>query len=305
MRKLLKLLWICLLGILVGIFASACFFHRVDIKEKMLSLKIRAQFAFEEALHEESTPETPEQVATTTVPLSPVLQTVATSSRAIKIPVLVYHSIRPHYQGESLYQDAYDITPDLLQEEITYLKTHGYTTVHFADVDAFFEEGTSLPPKPVILSFDDGWENQYKYAYPVLKKNSVVGTFFIYTNPIGRNTHWMTWSQIVEMNKAGMEIGGHSRTHPVLTKITTSAELQKEISGSKLILEGHLGHHVTAFAYPFGMFDERVKTAVTAAGYTIARTVHSGVWSSPEQRFEFFGTLSTDHLADFVALLNK
>lgn len=254
-----------------------------------------------------------EHIATTTTPLVVVHQELALSSeatatsspRSVKIPVMIYHSVRPHITGESALQDQYDVTPDLLEQELVYIKDHGYTTITFADVVASFDAGAPLPEKPVILSFDDGWKNQYTYAFPLLQKYGMQGTFFIFTNPIDKKPHWMTWGEIGEMDKAGMEIVGHSRTHPILTKIATDAELDKEIAGGKAILEQHLGHPVTIFAYPFGALNSRVEAAVTRAGYLLARTTYWGVWNDPEHRLEFHGALSTDRLGDFEQVLNK
>lgn len=231
--------------------------------------------------------------------------TATSSVRSIKIPVMVYHSVRPYIEGESAEQDRYDITPELLEEELRYVKSRGYTTVRFVDVAAYFDKGMPLPEKPIILSFDDGWANEYHYAFPLLQKYQMHGTFFVFTNPIGRKSNWMTWEQIKEMDNAGMEIGGHSRTHPILTRIMTDEELDKEILGGKEILEAHLGHSINVFAYPFGETDERVIAAVRRAGYMLARTIRSGVWNDPDHRLEFHGTLASDTFSDFERLLNK
>lgn len=237
--------------------------------------------------------------------MSPVAGYVVSATStpvAIRVPIMIYHSVRPHVQ-ESALQDAYDITPELLEAEVLYLKRHGYTTITFKDLSNAMNGGPALPEKPVILSFDDGWENQYVYAFPMLKKHGVVGTFYIYTNPISRNKHWMTWSQIIEMDKAGMEIGGHSRTHPYLTKIIDNAALDKEIMQPKAIIESHLGHPITTFAYPFGFYNARVVAAVKRAGYLSARNVFKGVWQDTPHRFEIRGALSTDRMKDFVSYL--
>ena len=91
----------------------------------------------------------------------------ATSSpRSVRVPVLVYHSVRLHIKGESKLQDAYDITPELLAQELTYLNANGYHAVSFADVNRYFDDGTELPDNPVILSFDDGWKNQFEHPMP-------------------------------------------------------------------------------------------------------------------------------------------
>jgi peptidoglycan/xylan/chitin deacetylase (PgdA/CDA1 family) len=231
----------------------------------------------------------------------------ATSSPySVKIPVLIYHSVRPHVPNESKYQDLYDVTPELLEQQLRHIASSSYTTITFADVNAYFDHGTPLPQKPVILSFDDGWRNQYEYAFPLLKKYGMKGTFFIFTNPMDhQKPHWMSWAEVIELDRAGMEIGGHSRTHPILTKITSDEGLDKEILGGKHIIEGHLGHPITVFAYPFGARNTQVIASVKRAGFLIARTTYSGVWDDPNHRFEFHGTLSSDKLSDFITLLNK
>lgn len=231
----------------------------------------------------------------------------ATSSpRSVRIPILVYHSVRLHIKGESKLQDAYDITPQLLEQELLYLNANGYHAVSFADINRYFDDGIPLPAKPVILTFDDGWKNQYEHALPVLLKYNTKATFFIYTNPIDhKKAHWMSWDEVKSLDKLGMEIGGHSRTHPVLTKIMTDAGLDKEIAGGKKILESHLGHPVKAFAYPFGMHNEAVDAAVKRAGYASARSVYAGVWNDPEHRYDIHGTISGDKWTDFLRALNR
>lgn len=240
--------------------------------------------------------------ATSMNPVAGSIVTATSSPKTIRVPVMIYHSVRPHV-AESALQDAYDITPDLLRSEIRSLKSKGYTTVRFSDVEAAIDGGKALPAKPIILSFDDGWENQYTYAFPILKEEGVIGTFYIYTNPVGRNKHWMTWSQIIEMDKAGMEIGGHARTHPYLTKIVDNKLLDREILLSKEIIESHLGHKITTFAYPFGLYNARVVAAVKRAGYSSARNVFRGVWLDASHRFEIRGALATDYIRDFEKYL--
>lgn len=231
----------------------------------------------------------------------------ATSSpRSIRIPIVVYHSVRPYIPGESKYQDMYDVTPELLEQELKYLNANGFHTVTFADVASYFHIGTPLPEKPVILSFDDGWRNQFIFAFPLLQKYGAKGTFFIFTNPIEhKKEHWMTWDDIRIMDRAGMEIGGHTRTHPILREITSDAILDNEIGKGKQIIEERIGHQITTFAYPFGMFNAQTKAAVLRAGYQTARTVYKGVWNDPAHRMVMHGTLSSDKLHDFESILEE
>ena len=302
--------WMLGVGIIVGAVLSIVF-HRDPIAYAWKLTASNEYYTEPEAAEKGMFDETREASTTTAettsgVPFVVGVATASSSPRSLRVPVMIYHSVRPYQKGESKYQDAYDITPELLEEELLYIKANGFHTVTFHAVAEYFANGTPLPGKPVILSFDDGWKNQYIYAFPLLKKYGMTGTFFIFSNPIdSHKPHWMSWAEVVELGRAGMEIGGHSRTHPILTKIVDDALLDKEISGSKKIIEGHLGHPMLAFAYPFGAENGETEQAVTRAGYTIARTVYSGVWNDPEHRLVFHGTLSSDNIRDFERLLAK
>ena len=232
----------------------------------------------------------------------------ATSSPdSLRVPTIIYHSVRPYMQGESKYQDQYDVTPQLLEEELVYLRDNGYTTIDYRDLLLHWASSTAVfPKKPVILTFDDGWRNQYQYAFPLLQKYHAKGVFFVFTNPIDhKNKHWMSWSEVKALDAAGFEIGGHTRTHPVLTKIYDDRKLDHEILEAKKITEKQLGHEIVSFAYPFGMKNDQVLSAVSRAGYSIARTTYSGVWNDPAHKLMFHGTISSDHLKDFIRLLEK
>lgn len=114
---------------------------------------------------------------------------------AVKIPIFIYHSVKPYEQGESASQDRYDITPELFRKQLAYLAINDYTPVTMDDVAHYIATGTTSPvQKPVVLGFDDGWHNQYTYAFPLLKKYHFIATFYIYTNPIGKK-YFLSWDQ--------------------------------------------------------------------------------------------------------------
>lgn len=205
---------------------------------------------------------------------------------SINVPVIVYHSIRPSYPEESASIKQFTTEPVIFEQELLFLQERGYATISFDDVLAYFDKGKPLPKKSVILTFDDGWENQYNYAFPLLKKYSMTGTFFIFTNAIGHK-NFMSWDQIKELDKAGMTIGGHSKTHPYLTKITDPEKLAVEISNSKNTIEEHIGKPITAFAYPFGLYNEQTIEAVRSAGYRIARTSKAGITHTADSLLTF------------------
>lgn len=220
---------------------------------------------------------------------------------ALKVPIFIYHSVRPHISRESKWQDAYDITPELLERQLAYIKEHGYTTITLDDLMRDFESGTTSPvTKPVILTFDDGWENQYKYAFPLLKKYNAVAVFYIFTNPISKKQHFLTWDQIAEMDSAGMTIASHTLTHPYLQKLT-KAQLKIEFLKSKQILEDHLGHPILHFASPFGFSNISIEALLKEAGYRTGRTTYKGIYQDNPMRL--LGVLVDDNFDDFVKAL--
>ncbi len=220
------------------------------------------------------------------------------------VPIAVYHSVRPHIEGESAEQEMFDVTPELLREHIKYLKQEGFTTISFETLGKYFDGETVLPPKPVILSFDDSWRNQYAYAFPLLKEYGVTGTFYVFTNSLDHGNH-LSWNETREMQKAGMEIGSHTKFHPYLDDITDPMELKKEIADSKTILEESIGVPITSFAYPFGEHGTSSIEEVKRAGYKTARSLRKGTVQSKEDRYTLRAFIVTDHLEDFKRMLEK
>lgn len=220
------------------------------------------------------------------------------------VPIVTYHSVRPHTEGESSEQERFDVTPDLLREHLEYLKDRGFTTISFETLANYFDGETPLPPKPIILSFDDSWRNQYIYAFPLLKEYSATATFFVFTNSLDRKNH-LTWDETREMQKAGMEIGSHTKFHPYLDDITDPIELKKEIAGSKTILEESIGIPITTFAYPFGEHATTSIDEVKRAGYRTARSLRAGVVQSESDRYILRSFLATDDLEDFKRMTER
>lgn len=236
--------------------------------------------------------------------IATVIEAAPTRHESIRVPILVYHSVRPHQAKESTYQELYDVTPELLRRQLTYLTENGYTTISFGALADYFKEGRALPEKPVILSFDDGWKNQYEYAFPLLKEFRSTATFFIFTNAVNRGNH-LTWEQLHEMQSAGISIEAHTKTHPYLQKITDPEELTREIAGSKKILEEELGTNVTIFAYPFGKYNDASIAEIKNSGFLVARSLRGGVMQSENERYALRASLATDNFEDFVQLLNQ
>ena len=122
-----------------------------------------------------------------------------------------------------------------------------------------------LPAKPIIISFDDGWAEQFTTAFPIMTKYGLSGTFFLYTRPLD-HTEFMTWAQAQELAAGGMDVQSHSITHPHLRALSPDAAF-KEIAESKATLEKRLGKPVVAFCYPFGEYNNAVIEMVKRAVY--------------------------------------
>jgi peptidoglycan/xylan/chitin deacetylase (PgdA/CDA1 family) len=143
-----------------------------------------------------------------------------------------------------------------------------------------------LPAKPIIISFDDGYRDNYENAFPLLRKYGQTATFFIFTQPIQTaNVDYLTWEMVAEMRQAGMEFGSHSHTHPDLSGRDTDF-LINEILTSKQAIEEHLGEPIRIFCYPAGRYDELTIRVVKSASFWGAVTTKWGASHSFEKRFE-------------------
>jgi peptidoglycan/xylan/chitin deacetylase (PgdA/CDA1 family) len=234
------------------------------------------------------------------------LTSMATSTSIVKVPIIIYHSVRPYIPGESVMQDRFDITPELFEQQLIYIRDHGYTTISPDALVLDIKAGTTTPTiKPVMLTFDDGWENQYKYAFPLLEKYHMTATFYVYTKPIDNNKlSYLSWDQLREVDAAGMTIGSHTLTHPLLKRLAT-ADIQNEIVMSKKIIEGELKKPVFHFAQPFGYSSSEIEKIIMNAGYRTARGTYRGVYHSDADIFNLQGYFVSDTFGEFVHILNR
>ena len=222
------------------------------------------------------------------------------NAHGIKVPIIVYHIVRPAYPSDSAAVKQFAVTPEVFDAQLAYLEASGYHVVPLTALADYFYRGTPLPARPVVLNFDDAWEDQYVYAFPILQKYNLTATFFVPANFPG-NPGFITWNQLREMIKGGMSIASHSRSHPYLTKITSTSTLWSEIYDSKQILAQKLGTTTSAFDYPFGSYDPAIVKMVQDAGYALARTDAFGMYQSFGSRY----TLSAINAPTNLAALEK
>jgi peptidoglycan/xylan/chitin deacetylase (PgdA/CDA1 family) len=184
------------------------------------------------------------------------------------VPILMYHSIADDPNNDLM------VSPSTFAAQMKHLKDAGYQTITFQDLEDW-ERGEPIPKKPVLLTFDDGYLDNYTAAYPVLKKYNLKATFFISINYLGDARHF-SWENIKEMYDSGLiQFGSHSLSHPDLTVIS-AAKRREEIVKSKKIIEEKIGGEVIAFSYPAGAYNNIVIGETAEAGYKFAVTTRPG-----------------------------
>jgi len=183
------------------------------------------------------------------------------------IPILTYHNFTKDVGS------SYIINIIEFEKQMNYLATHNYSVISLSELLKGLKNG-QLPPKPVVITIDDGFKSSFTLAYPVLKKYNFPATLFIYTDFIEKNNNSLTWGEIKEMTENNLEIGSHALSHCNLLKYKENenyenylARIQKEIFLSKEILESKIGGKVKFFAYPYGVYSPTIKNLVIQADY--------------------------------------
>ncbi|MEV7090027.1 polysaccharide deacetylase family protein [Streptomyces sp. NPDC093085] len=174
---------------------------------------------------------------------------------------------------------ALSVTPGAFAEQMALLGARGFTPVTTARLAYAWRTGAPLPERPVLITFDDGYEGVHRHALPVLAEHSFAATLFVSTGWLrgryetgGAPDTMLDWDQVREVAAAGLEIGGHSHTHPQLDQLA-DGPLRGEAGRCREILGRELGAEPVSFAYPYGYSTRRVRRAVRAAGFAQALAV--------------------------------
>jgi peptidoglycan/xylan/chitin deacetylase (PgdA/CDA1 family) len=202
------------------------------------------------------------------------------------VPILMYHHVGVPGPGADAIRRDLSVSPEAFEAQLRYLIERGYEPVTLNSLIMHLQLGHGLPPKPVVLTFDDGFKDQYSNAYPLLKKYGFVGTFFIITLFADEERpEYMSWSEIEFLHSNGMEIGSHSYTHPSLRGKSYDYVVW-QVLGSREAIEARIGEPVRFFSYPSGQYDELTIDVLRSAGYWSAVTVEAGSLQTAESPFE-------------------
>ena len=208
------------------------------------------------------------------------------TTRQTIVPILMYHHVAvPLPDADAIRRDL-SVSPANFEAQLRYLIENGYQPITLRDLIMHIQVGQPLPAKPVILTFDDGFKDQYTNAYPLLKRYGFGATFFIVTRFVdeGRD-EYMSWAEVELLHAGGMEIGSHSYTHPAL-RGKSFDYIVWQVLGSKEAIEARTHEPVRFFSYPSGQYDQQVVNVLRSAAYWGAVTVDAGSLQSSERPFE-------------------
>ena len=165
------------------------------------------------------------------------------------------------------------VPPGVFRDGMEMLHQAGYRTLDLADLPQLLTNKSAIPEKACILTFDDGYRSVYEHAFPILQLFGMTATVFLVTGtppdlkaptrlpPLGAR-QMLSWGEIREMDRHGIQFGSHTLTHPDLTKLSREA-VENELRQSQEILQQALGGFSNTFAYPYGWFNQRVYDAVS------------------------------------------
>ncbi|MFH0517178.1 polysaccharide deacetylase family protein [Streptomyces sp. M41] len=197
-----------------------------------------------------------------------------------RVPILMYHAVSTTPNDATR---ALSVAPEAFAEQMALIAELGLTPVTTADLAARWRSGRPLPERPVLITFDDGYEGVHRHALPVLAKHGFAATVFVSTGWLkgphdmgGGLDTMLDWDQVRELAGAGVEIGGHSHTHPQLDQLPDD-RLRSELILCKEIVSDRLGTVPASFAYPYGYSSRRVREAVRETGYAQALAVNNGL----------------------------
>ncbi len=205
------------------------------------------------------------------------------------LPILMYHKIGNPPEGSKLKKLW--VSTDMFRRQMDYLKRHHYNPVTFTDLYNHWDGIKPLPANPMVITFDDGYKNNFELALPILKEFGFRATLFVVVQTVGWDNKWhdpasetripmVSWDELKGLRDAGWEIGSHTMNHPRLTRLELK-EATLEMEKSRRTIEEFLGTAPDTFAYPYGDGEDSVvlRDAAKKAGYRVAVGVHAGLWS--------------------------
>lgn len=190
------------------------------------------------------------------------------------VPVLMYHHLLSLSEAKKINASWLSVSPEIFDQQMSYLQQKGYQTIFLGQLISGLNNN-SLPAKPVVITFDDGYRELYDNLLPILKKYNFKASLFLISQFLG-GERYLDWWQVRLMRESGLvEIGDHTLNHPSLIK-DGEAEERNQILGAKNILEQNLGQMINVFAYPYGGYNQTSEKILKEGGFVAAVTTKRG-----------------------------
>lgn len=190
------------------------------------------------------------------------------------VPVLMYHHVMDFPAAREISATKLNVSPETFRQQMDYLIGKGYSVVGLDELLPMISAG-SLPAKPVVLTFDDGYRDFYDYVYPVLREKNIKATVFVISQFIGGEMY-LEWWQLREIAGSGLvSIGDHTLNHFSLLKLSPEEE-KNQIVSAKNVIEQNTGVSAELFAYPYGSADQNARGILKENGFTAAVTTVAG-----------------------------
>jgi peptidoglycan/xylan/chitin deacetylase (PgdA/CDA1 family) len=231
-----------------------------------------------------------------------VREIVPIGAPTLTMPILMYHYVRtPPSILTDLMGYKLSVSPEDFAAQMDWLAVNRYHPVDFNDVRAYFAGTTPLPSRPVVITFDDGYQDLYSTAFPILATHRFKAVAYIVSGFVGQS-RYVSKEQVVEMDRNGIQIASHTVDHPNLARASFGSTMYQLVE-SKRWLEQLVGHPVVDFAYPSGRSSAVVVSALGFAGYDTAVTEQVSLSHSRSDRFMWTRVRvgGGESLADFIA----
>jgi peptidoglycan/xylan/chitin deacetylase (PgdA/CDA1 family) len=233
-------------------------------------------------------------------------EVVPVGASILRLPILMYHYIRtPPSTRTDMLGYRLSVSPQDFQAQMDWLDANHFHPVTFDQVRSYFAGSAPLPPKPVVITFDDGYADLYTTAFPVLQAHGFTAVAYIVSGFVDRG-RYVTHDQVMQMDRAGIEIASHTVDHADMAR-ASSGMATYQLVQSKHWLEGLLGHPVVDFAYPSGKYNPQTIQLLGQFGYDTAVVEDGPNMHSRANRYTW-GRVRVgggESLHDFIANLGE
>jgi peptidoglycan/xylan/chitin deacetylase (PgdA/CDA1 family) len=203
----------------------------------------------------------------------------------VEVPILLYHHVREPEGGPAAAGAEYFVSPADFEAHLAYLEENGFTPIDLYALYEHLNESADLPANPVIITFDDGYDDLYENAFPILESYGFTATFFMITDFLEEGREgYMTWEMVEEMAEAGMRFETHSGSHADL-RGQTADFLTRQVIDSQEALTRHIGYTPRFIAYPYGQYDQELIQFLEQNDFWGGLTAQSGLEAGLENRF--------------------